>query len=1105
MTNNYNLLLQKLDEFIRKHYLNQLLRGLIYSLAIILATFIILNVVEYNYYLSTIGRKILFFGFLAGSGALLYKLVAEPLMHYYHLGKIISHEQAAQVIGTHFSNVQDRLLNILQLKKQSESLAEKELIEASISQKIDSIRLIPFASAIDLKKNRKYLRYLVLPMLVFLAIMIGAPNIIKDGTKRLIHNGTDFEEPAPFKFTVNNSSMQVMQFEDFVLDVAVNGEVLPENVFIKVDGYSYKMQKKNSTEYQYNFINLQQNQEFVLTAAGYDSKPYSIEVLPKPMIVNFEVKLDYPAYTGKKDEVVKNMGDLNIPEGTKARWELNAKSTNEISFRFTDKQVAADRSGEELFTLGETLTQSGYYTVKISNEYLKDADSISYSVTVIPDLSPSISVQPLDDSATLKYLYFMGEISDDYGLSKLQLKYKIQKENGEESGDYTVIPVSFSRGQYSQFSHYWDLSTLNIQPGESVIYFFEVWDNDGIHGSKSTRSTTLQYKMPSLDELEKETEQKNEEIKGDLDKSITKAEELRKEIQETQEKLLQKKDLNWEDKKSIEDLMEKQKSLEEAIQQMQEEFNNNISKQQEYKNVNEDILKKQQKLQELFNEVLTPEMKEMFEKLNSLLDEMNLDEMMEELKDFELSQEQLENELDRMLELFKKLEFEQKLSETVDKLSELAKKQEELSEETKNESKSNEQLSEEQKKLNEEFEKIQESLKELEQTKKELGDSSAFNETKKDAKQAEEEMSKSSENLQQNKNKKASESQKNAADKMQEMSDQLAQMMDQMQMEQMELDMEAIRQLLENLVTLSLDQEDLMNQVSESSINDPKYVALTKKQQDIKDDTEMVKDSLFALSKRVFQLQTFINKEVAEVSKNIEKSISELAQRQKQEANVHQQYVMTGFNNLALMLSETLQQMQQQMASKMPGTQQCQKPGGKGMSSPKLSQMQQQLNDQISKMQESMKKGPTGEKGKGGMSKELAQQAAQQAALREALKKLNQEENGDGSLGDLEKLMDEMNKTETELYNKQYTEEMKKRQQEILTRLLDVEKSIRQREQDEKRESQTADEIARQTPPSLEEYLRQREAEIQLYKTVPPALKPYYRQLIENYFKSISF
>jgi len=1105
MSDNYTLLIHKLDAFIRKHYLNQLLRGVIYSSAIILAAFILLNLIEYRYFLPATGRKILFFGFLAGSAALLYKLVAEPLLHYYRLGKIISHEQAAQIVGGHFGDVKDKLLNILQLKKQSETFAEKELILASINQKTESIKLVPFTSAIDLRKNRKYLRYLILPLLVFLAIMIGAPNIIKDGTRRLVHNGTDFEKPAPFRFTVNNASLKVMQSENFPLDVTVVGEVLPDNLFLKVDGYSYKMNKKNASEYQYTFINLQQNREFVLSAAGFDSKPYTIEVLPKPVIVNFEVFLDYPAYTGKKDEAIKNIGDLNIPLGTKIRWELNAKSTDEISFDFTGKQVAAVRSGEDAFTLSEAPTESGYYTVKVSNQYLKNADSISYAVTVIPDLYPTISVQPVEDSASLSYLYFLGEISDDYGLSKLQLKYKIQKQGEDDAKtDYTEIPVSFTRGTYAQFSHYWNLKELGLQPGEGVVYFFEVWDNDGIRGSKSTRSTTLQFKMPTLDELEKQTKESNEEIKGDLDKSITKAQELKKEIQEAQEKLLQKKDLNWEDKKSVEDLLQKQKSMEEAIQQMQEELNKNISKQQEFKDVKPELLEKQQKLQELFNNVLSDEMKELFEKMQSLMDEMNMDEMMEKLKDFELSQEQLEQELDRMLELFKQLEFEQKLSETVDKLEELAKKQEELSEETKNESKGNEELKKEQEELNKEFEKVQESLKELEDIKKELGDKDAFNDTKENAEQAKQEMSKSSENLQQNKNKKASENQKNAAEKMQQMSEQLAKMQSDMQMEQMEMDMRAIRQLLENLVALSFDQEDLMGQVFKASVNDPRYVALTQEQYKIKDDAEMVKDSLFALSKRVFQLQTFINKEVTEVSKNLEKSIAELADRKKSEAGVHQQYVMTGFNNLALMLSETLQQMQQQMASQMQGTQQCQKKGN-GMPKPNMSQLQQQLNDQISQMQDQMKKGPGEKKGPGGMSKELAEMAAKQAALREALKKLNEEENGDGSLGDLQKLVDEMNKTETELYNKQLTEQMKKRQQDILTRLLDVEESIREREQDEKRQSEVGQETARQIPPSLEEYLKQREAEIQLYKTVPPALKPYYRQLIENYFKSISF
>jgi hypothetical protein len=141
------------------------------------------------------------------------------------------------------------------------------------------------------------------------------------------------------------------------------------------------------------------------------------------------------------------------------------------------------------------------------------------------------------------------------------------------------------------------------------------------------------------------------------------------------------------------------------------------------------------------------------------------------------------------------------------------------------------------------------------------------------------------------------------------------------------------------------------------------------------------------------------------------------------------------------------------------------------------------------------------------MSKELAQAAAKQKALREALKQLNDAENkdGKGGLGDLQKLMDEMNKTETDLVNKQLNTEMIKRQQEIMTRLLETEDALKERETDKERKSETAKEVARTLPPSLEEYLKKREAEIQLYKTVPPALKPYYKNLVENYFKNISF
>jgi len=141
------------------------------------------------------------------------------------------------------------------------------------------------------------------------------------------------------------------------------------------------------------------------------------------------------------------------------------------------------------------------------------------------------------------------------------------------------------------------------------------------------------------------------------------------------------------------------------------------------------------------------------------------------------------------------------------------------------------------------------------------------------------------------------------------------------------------------------------------------------------------------------------------------------------------------------------------------------------------------------------------------MSRELAQMAAQQAALRQALRELNQRLNkdGKGSMGNLEKVMRDMEKTETDIVNKRLTEEMMKRQKEILTRLLYAADAEREREVDEKRKAEKANEYSKELPPEIEEYLKKRQAELELYKTLPPNLQPYYRELVEKYFKSISY
>jgi hypothetical protein len=93
-----------------------------------------------------------------------------------------------------------------------------------------------------------------------------------------------------------------------------------------------------------------------------------------------------------------------------------------------------------------------------------------------------------------------------------------------------------------------------------------------------------------------------------------------------------------------------------------------------------------------------------------------------------------------------------------------------------------------------------------------------------------------------------------------------------------------------------------------------------------------------------------------------------------------------------------------------------------------------------------------------------------------------------------------MEKTETDLVNKILNNETLKRQQEILTRLLESEKAEKQRELDEKRESNEGKIQNYSNPNQFLEYNKLKSKEVELLKTVPPSLKPYYKNKVNEYF-----
>ncbi len=1091
---DYSELLSKIERFIKKYYLNQLVRGSMWVCFIFLISFLVIVIAEYYGYFSPTLKTILFYCFIIIQALLGYFLILKPLFAYLKLGERISYEQASQIIGSHFPEVSDKLTNTVQLQKALEENPQHgNLMLAAIRQKIDQMQPVPFVKAIKIRENKKYLPYVLFPIGVVLLLAFTAPSILTDGTNRILHHDKYFAKKAPFQFHILNKPLAATQGEDFLLKLKLSGDKIPQDIFIDDGVNTYKLKKEDILNFNHQFKNLQKNKNFRFKAGEFYSDYYTIHVSKKPLLLHIDAKLEYPKYIHKKAETITNPGNLTVPEGTRIQWNFRTENASAFEFSISagKKMLQPFRNNE--FSAVSVLKESTEYALKPIN-HNNGQETLTHFINVIPDAYPQISAEERPDSLNSKVLYFIGTASDDYGISKLSFNYEIREsEDKTRKGKKYSVPIKVNYGEkQNSFFYFWPIHTLGIKDGEEVNYYFEVKDNDGVNGSKTSKTAEKTYKLPSKTESYQNVNETTSAVKQKIQSAIRQSQNLQKEAQKLNQELLSSKNLDFEQQKQIEQLLDKQQKLEQLLKEISEENQKNLLERKQL-DFDQEVLEKQQQIQELFDNVLDEQTKELLKNLQKLMDEKNGNLPPNEMKQLNADNKSLQKELDRILELYKKLEAEQKLNENIKKLEELADKQLENSKENN---------LQKQESINNAFKDIKEGLKDAKDKNEALDRPDNYDIKEQEQKNIENELDKATQNLKQNKKRDASQAQKNAAEQMKDLAQKLNDMQQNSEMEQMDIDQRALRQILQNLLKSSFDQEKLMLDMKKTDPANPKFNALGQKQREIKENLKIVEDSLFSLSKKVPQIASTVNKEITTINEQLAEAINNLPDRNIAQANKNQQYALTSINNLSLMLSEALQQLQNAMKNA--------KSGGKGKPQPgmsELSKMQEELNKNMQKAKEQMQQQgtPQGQKGKGNMSQQFSEMARQQQLIRQALQELNQKMNkdGQGKLGNLEKIMKEMEQTETELVNKRITQESLLRQQEIQIKLLEAEKAEREREQDSQRESRAGKEFAPNYDKVLKEYQKVKAKETELLKTIPPSLNNFYKLKINDYLDNL--
>ena len=1101
MDSNYELLIAKINEFTRKFYLNKLLRGLIYTLSLLFTFYLLLFVLVYELRPIPLIKTILFFSYLLILFSSVVIGIIKPALSYFRLSKTLSLEESAALIGSHFLNINDKLLNTLQLKHLADLSPEhNQLILAGIDQKIKELKPIPFSKAINLNENKKQVKYFLVPLIIILVLGIIAPVVLREGSKSFIRYDQVVLPPATFNFSIQHPQLTVSQGDDLSIKLKLMGDQLPQEVYITDGQQTYKLEKESNSQFHFLFKNLQKSKLIHFSAGGYDSKVYSLTVKPRPAILAIQATLAYPAYLKKKHEVIANAGDLVLPEGTVVTWNINTENTEDLVFTFGNKAVKLHTSDNSAIFKAQ-LKNSQRYEIVPRNTFSALKDSVIHKIDVIADLPPMISVTETADSISNKARYFTGKISDDHGFSTLKFVYQIKEEGVLKKQAMTSIPIKTAQ-QENAFFYYWNLKNLNLKPGQSIVYYLEVADNDAVNGPKKTRSIVKTFSPLSNQQAAKQLNIESSSLKQKMNDAVKLAAQVEKDSKKLGESLLDKKNITQEDKKEISQLLDKQKKLEDAVKEIQQEKKKNTNELTENDELKAELADKQKKIDDLFNHVLDDQTKALLEKLQHLMDENNKDQVQDELSRMNMDNKSLKNELNRILELYKQLEFEQNLQNKIDRLTALSSAQKALGKKTRENKGDIKDLIKEQEKYNQDFDALKKEMKELGDKNQALDRPNSFESPEKDMQLIQQQQQQSMKDLKENQSQKASGKQQQAAEKMQEMASKMEE--DHQQSSDMEsnLNQEELRQLLQNLLKTSFDQEKVMQDLKKITVSDPSYVTKVQQQREIKDNMKTIADSLSSLSKRVPQIESTVHDELQQINFNLDKSLDNLSERRTAEAGRNQQYTMTSINNLALMLNEALEQLEK--------NKQNAKQGGKGkgkQSMQQLRQMQEQLNKNMQQAKQQMQnEGNKGTAAKGKMSEEFAKMAQQQQMIREALQKINREDNkdGKGSMGNLNQLVKDMKTTENELINKKLEEETIKRQQEVLTKLLTADQASRQQDQDHKRESKAGKDYPPSYPKMLQQFKNKQISEDEFLQKTPPSLNYYYKNKISGYFKSLN-
>ena len=1033
------------------------------------------------------------------------------LFNYNNLFNNSSNELIAKLIGNKSSDIKDRLINAYQLE---EKLNKNNKVEYELSlHAINKIKneLSTLAISFNLITIHSLLKKFYIVLSIFLACIILFNNSTFPAINRLLHPQKTFKISLPFELTNISDNNLIFDGDTKKVSIAAFGDI-PDSINLNyiIDNKINTIKITHENEvFNYVFKNIQSDiiwwsnvhsNSLFSPWDNIQSEVDTLVIIKRPIILDLSFQIIPPSYTGLPSyNHPSNMSNINFPLGSDIIIIGNSNNNLSSAGLVINNDTLFFNIQENVFSGEIQLVESSKATIFcVDNIFNQSSFPVLYDFTANHDMLPNLSIiEPeydfeLNESNSI---ILNMQISDDYGIKKIWIEYSIKKPSYIQSIDtskYTYEVKDFNlNSKIQNIIHNWNISKLSLSPEDELSFTINVQDNNPFQPG-ITISKTFSARYPTLEDLFNQMENYEEDVENNNQELLLSVDEVQNMIDEVQLDLLKSDKLGWDEKQELDKAIDEMENIFNQIEEIQDVIEKIQEEADKNNLISDELMQKYDDFQNLLTEIMNPELLEAMEKIQDANQDMNLDDLLSELNNFEESLNNFEEQIDRFIDMFEQAIAEQKIDELVKKLENMLNEQSQVLDKINEGKMDFKDISSDERRIEEDYKNLENVMNDVMESSKKI--SPQTSELAKELiaselnKETSENIKNTRESLTKEDEKKSKKNAKNAKENLSKMLEKSKDLQNRFQNETIDKMISEFISVVNSIINISKYQDKLSLLSRGIRSSSPILPTIAKKQNQIRLQNKQLMEQILLLSRKTFYITPPIIRAIGKSSSAMDKSISHLEQKKSSQALKEQLKVVNGLNETAYLLLNSMEEM---LSS------------GSASGFENFMEQLQQLSDKQQGVNEGTMQLP--QLGMSGQQSMMQQLMGQQKALKEGLEQLLSNMPGAENTG-LGQANKEMEEVINDFKRNKIDRITKEKQQKILSRMLDSQKSLTKKDYSNNRKSESYHgEILYDGPSTLTEGKGQKE--LLLINAMETALKEnhsyQYKELIKLYFHNL--